>query len=501
MRKCLLIAIIMSVCLASAGCGKSEEGRDSSRETVENNKGGESQGDTSTGQGNADGSAGKDGKADGGGAAGGKADTEGSAKKEGNTEAGRIRLLGNRSMSFISDMGYYYITDEPQELKKDLWGRHIMYMDFATRKEVYLCNEPGCKHRDENCTSVLTDDFSSYFLIFVAGDKLYLVNRDNDNEEGTMSSEIQWDGKNATVPEKMPTVLYSMGLDGTNRKKEYTFEQDVTVDDAVLWDGEALYFAAKKISTTTKKGNSYTTASERKLVKYHTGDGTLEKVCSLGKDDSVRWQIAGCSDGKVILTGRKYNKKLSVEEEMALGDKEYWEYASNSKEVYAWLNLADGSLKEIYSIKNDSDSLNSTALLGNYLYVSREKEKRIDKVDVRTGKAQKLATTKNSFIAGTLSDKLCCQDWNQAGDQTLYFVDVNSGKIDHCTLVNRRNGWEIEIVGEWKKQVLAIYDYDADDEGNGVWEIHRKQFGLIDKKDLYRSKDSFQKIAMKEKGE
>ena len=259
MRKCLLIAIIMSVCLAFAGCGKSEEGRDSSRGTVENNKGGESQGDaqvsqdTSAGQGNADGSAGTDGKADGGGAAGGKADTEGSAKGEGNTKAGRIRLLGNRSMSFVSDMGYYYITDEPRELKKDLWGRHIMYMDFATRKEVYLCNEPGCKHRDENCTSVLTDDFSSYFLIFVAGDKLYLVNRDNDNEEGTMSSEIQWDGKNATVPEKMPTVLYSMGLDGTNRKKEYTFEQDVTVDDAVLWDGEALYFAAKKISTSTKK--------------------------------------------------------------------------------------------------------------------------------------------------------------------------------------------------------------------------------------------------------
>ena len=484
-KNALAFLLAVSICLLFAGCG-TEGNKEMNQKAVEENRDGKQEiQETSESKEMTDSQ---------------EAAEENDKADDSTKEKGNISLLCNRSMSFLSETGYYYITEDGQELKNGEYGRHIMYMDFATKKEVYLCNEPGCRHRDAKCTSVLTDEIGRNCLLFAAKDKLYLLSRDM-TAENTVTTEFSWDGSGDAAIKKIPTVLYSMGLDGTNRKKEYTFEQDVTVDDIVLWDGKALYFAAKKISTSKEKDTSYTTASERELVKFNTKDFKFVKVCSLGTDEEVKWQIAGCSGGRVILRGTKYNQKLSLKEQMKLGDKELWDYQNDSKEVYAWLNTKDGSVKEIYSVKNRTDSENSSALIGNYLYVSHKKTKEIEKVDVRTGEAQKLATIKNGFIAGTLSDKLICQDWNGTGDQTLYFMDVNSGKTEHCTLVNKCTGWNLEIIGETGQQVLAIYDYEAEEEEEGVWEIYRKQYGLIDKKDLYRSADSFQKIAMKEKGE
>lgn len=490
MRKYCYMAVFLSICLLFSGCGGEEGNSKDNQKAVQQGR------EVQRGNPAKEGTAAPEKETGTTGDTGGKQTGTEDAKKP---EAG-LRVLSDRQMSFVSGNGYYYIEGMQKDLGKDLWGSHIMYMDFATRKEVYLCNEPGCKHRDENCTSVLTEEFSSDCLIFAVNDRLYLVNRDDQYGEDTTVVN-QGDGLEDTVSKRMPTTIYSMGLDGTNRKKEYTFEQDITVEHTVLWDGEAMYFIAKRLKTEKKKGTSYTTASDRELVKYYPEKGELKKVCSIGGKSNVSWQIAGCSNGKVILYGTKYNQNLTLEEQNKLDNEDYWKYSRDSRDVYAWLNLSDGSVKELYSTKNDEQYYTSTALLGDYLYVSRQETKRIDKIDIWTGKAQKLATIKDGSISDTLSDKLCCQDWNGRGDKTWYFVDVNSGKVEHSTLVNQCNGWSLEIIGEWKDQVLAIYDYDADDEGDDTWEIHRKQFGLIDKKDLYQSKNRFKKIAMKGAGE
>lgn len=201
----------------------------------------------------------------------------------------------------------------------------------------------------------------------------------------------------------------------------------------------------------------------------------------------------------MILCGTKYNNKLTEEEEMKLNKEESWKYMNDSKIVYASLNLAQGSIKEIYSLKNDPNSYNSIVILDDYLYVSQEKTREIEKVNIETGNIQKLAKLKQNHIFGTLSDKLCCCSWD-IEDDTIYFVDVNSGKIEHCTLVNHCNGWKLELIGETGNQVLAIYDYDAEKEEES-YDIKQKQYGLIDKTDLYQSKDCFEKIEMKGTGE
>lgn len=421
------------------------------------------------------------------------------------TGKGSIRVLGmgNQNMCCLSDAGYYYITEDVSELKKDFYGRQMMYMDFATKQEVYLCNELSCKHNDKNCSAVWTEDEIDGIgsaLLFVWKEKLYLISKEDDSE-GSVETRIDGE-ENSVVEQYMPTVIYSMGLDGTNRKKEYTFAQDVTVEDMVLCDDEALYFTAKQINTTSEKGTIYSTASKRELVRYQPDATKLETVCSLEFGDKIRWKAIGCYDGKVIVQGTKYKKKLSFKEEMELGQEEYWEYANNSSEVFAALNPADGSLKNIYSLKNDKDSINSSVMLGDYLYVSAQKEGKINKVNLGTGKVDRLAKLEQGYIAETLSDKLCCQSWNEGKDHdnTWYFVDCNTGKVEHSSLVNKRNGWELEIIGEIGSQVLVIYDYEGKEIEKDTWDISRYQYGLIEKKDLCQGVDRFQKIAMKGAG-
>ena len=506
MRKIALIVVVVLVCLCFIGCGDrgsnqkkmgqsdtqgsagQQENTDSAQTPEEKTTDpAEEQGSTNTNASQNDGDQQSD--------------------SSGKTVNGSIRVLGmgNQNMHCLSDTGYYYITEELSELKKDFYGRQIMYMDFATKQEVYLCNEPGCKHNDKNCSAVLTEDEIGSIdsaLLFVWKDKLYMISKEYDSE-GTVETNGLWaDGEDVSVNQRMPTVIYSMGLDGTNRKKEYTFAQDVTIEDMVLCDDEALYFTAKQINTSSEKGTTYSTASKRELVRYQPDKTKLETVCSLEFGDQIRWHTIGCYDGKVIVQGTKYKKKLSFKEETELGQEEYWEYAKDSSEVFAALNLADASLKNIYSLKNDSDSINSTVMLGDYLYVSAEKEGKINKVNLGTGKVESLAKLKQGYIAGTLSGKLCCQSWNQVEDHdnSWYFVDCNTGKVEHSTLVNKRKGWELEIIGKIGNQVLVIYDYEGKETEKDTWEISRYQYGLIEEKDLYQGMDRFQKIAMKGAG-
>ncbi len=485
-----LIASILTLCLFLSGCGAGKEGQ----EKASGHAGQESTSSVRT-----------DRSASQAGAEAPQNETGTSQKQSENTagKVGSLRLLNDRQMSFMTSEGYYYITGNSVELGKDLRGRHIMYMDFATKKEVYLCNEPGCKHKDKNCTSVLPEEeFGDDCILFVLNNRLWLVSKDQD-DENTIASDLYFDEKEG-LPErqKLPTVIYSMNRDGSSRKKEYTFEQDVTVDQVVLCDGENMYLAAKKVNAISEKQATWHTATERKLVRFRTRDSVMETVCSLQPDNKIRWYVAGGCGDRVILQGTKYNQNLSWQEEMALDKEEYWKYAKDSSEVYASLDPADGSIKKIYSIKNDPDSENSTAVLGNFLYVSREKEGTVQKVDLKTGKAKMLARLKQNFIEGTMSDKLRCQAWDQTKPH-IYFVDINTGEISHCTLVNQCNGWELEIKGDTGSQVLLVYDYDAkeDKEEKGAWEISRYQYGLIDKKDLYKSIGNFQKIEMKEEGQ
>ena len=54
-----------------------------------------------------------------------------------------------------SDQGYYYIGEDSIALKENTFGFRMMYVDYETQKEIFLCNRPGCEHDSEECPAVL----------------------------------------------------------------------------------------------------------------------------------------------------------------------------------------------------------------------------------------------------------------------------------------------------------------------------------------------------------
>ena len=74
--------------------------------------------------------------------------TAGQSTKEpstGEQSIGDLQLLNDSDhlANCYTKDGYYYLTEDSTELADGTWGTHLMYMDFTTKQEVYLCSNAG----------------------------------------------------------------------------------------------------------------------------------------------------------------------------------------------------------------------------------------------------------------------------------------------------------------------------------------------------------------------
>ena len=411
------------------------------------------------------------------------------------SEDADLQLLSNRygESACNTENGYYYLTFETTKLQDGNYGAHLMYMDFATEREIYLCSTAGCKHDSLDCPAVFSyDDFPTTSTIpFVFGDHLYILSREYDNDGSVSQGMIQIGGDGSSV-ESQPAVLYRANLDGTGREKIFTFDAGLTLEDKVIGDEEGIYVITKKLSADKDGNETYTTSSERKLMFLDLSSLSLREVCSMDFGDHISWKIIGCCQNDFLLCGDDFGREISRDE--TWNDDVYKELYKNSSKVYALLSREGGEPKEITRLSNQYES--SVRLLGSKLYLSSEENQNIEVLDIQTGEKKTFCTLPQNLIMDTLGDTLCCRGWNLAGDPAWYFVDTKTGAITKTPLVIPRNGWSIEFRAETKTDVLFVYDYDATDGGDGSYDIYRYKHALISKDDLFAGKDNYRKIEM-----
>lgn len=404
-----------------------------------------------------------------------------------------LRLLGSPygECACITENGYYYLTSEMAELKDGSYGSHLMYMDFATGREVYLCSTAGCKHDSPDCPAVfLYDDFPIYTTkIFVLQDYLYILSREYDDEGATM--EFGVGEGNDTEIEKKPAALYRAKLDGTERKKVYTFDSDLTLEDKVFGDDNGIYIITKKLSKDKTQNKTYTTSSEKKLMYLDMDSMSMKEVCSLTFNDNISWSVIDCSRNGFVLNGVDFGKELSQDE--ILDDDVYRELWLNASEVYAVLDIRDGTLKEI--CRHSNQYSNSGQVLGDSLYVSSSENENIESYNLETGEKKTLCSLPQNCIMGTFDNTLYCQEWDLT-KPTIYFVNTETGAITSTPIVNKCNGWAVEFRGETASDVLFIYDYDATAHNDGSYEIYRYKYALISKDDLFGGWENYREIEM-----
>lgn len=406
-----------------------------------------------------------------------------------------LRLLSDRynRSACVTQNGYYYLTFETTNLRDGSYGMHLMYMDFASGREIYLCSTAGCMHDSPDCPSVfLRDDFPPLItILFTIGDHLYILSRDDDRDDSVAQDTIAMGGWSILV-ESRPAVLYRANLDGTERKKIYTFDADLTLEDKVFGNDKGIYVITKKLSADKDGSNIYTTSSERKLMFLELGSLSLNEVCSMDFGDHISWKIIGCSQDNFLLCGTDFGRELSQDEKW--NDDVYKQLYKNSYNVYALLNRDGGKPKEI--TRQSNIYTNSAKLLGNSLYLSSQANQNIEVLDIKTSEKKTLCTLPQNMIMDTLGDRLCCRGWDLADNPVWYFVDTKTGEITNTPLKILYNGWSIDFRGETAQDVLFVYDYDATETQNGSYKIYQYKHALISKDDLFAGKDNYRRIEM-----
>lgn len=413
---------------------------------------------------------------------------------------GGLQFLSNRfgKSACNTESGYYYLTEEAKELKDGSYGTHLRYMDFASRREIYLCSTAGCRHDTLDCPAVFAnDDFpTTSTLIFVLGDQLYILGRESD-DDGSVSTDYTVTEKGAVPTEKKPAALYRANLDGTGREKIYTFDAAVMLEDQIIGNEKGIYVVTKKLSSEKDGNQTFTTSSERKLEFLDFHSLSLREVCSMEFNDHISWKIIGCSQNEFLLTGTDFGRELSREEEQ--DDDAYRKLYNNSFQIFAALRPEEnsakgGNLKEL--VRQSNEYFHSVQIVGDSLYVSSSENQNIDKVNIETGERKKLCKLPQNQMMDVLGDTLCCQTWDLAGDHKWYFVNTKTGAVTHTSLVIPCNGWSLEFRGETSKDVLFVYDYDATGYPDGSYEIHQYKHALISKDDLFAGKENYRKIKM-----
>lgn len=426
----------------------------------------------------------------------GTVQNSGEQKQEGNdaSSGGGLQFLSNRfgENACNTESGYYYLTEEAKELKDGSCGTHLKYMDFASGREIYLCSTAGCRHDTLDCPAVFSDrDFPTVStLIFVPGDKLYILSREYD-DDGSVSTGFTISGEAGSQVERKPSALYRANLDGTGREKIYTFDAALTLEDQVIGNENGIYVVIKKLSSEKDGDQTYTTSSERKLAFLDIHSLSLQEVCAMDFKDHISWKIIGCSQNEFLLSGIDFGRELSREEEQDADA--YKELYDNSFRIYAALRpVKGGKLKEL--ARQSNKYVNSAQVAGDSLYVSSSENQNIDRVNIETGERSKFCELPQNQMMNVLGDTLCCRTWDLAGDPKWYFVNTKTGTVTHTPLVIPCNGWSLDFLGETAKDVLFVYDYDATSHPDGSYEIHQYKHALISKDDLFAGKDNYRKI-------
>lgn len=208
--------------------------------------------------------------------------------------------------------------------------------------------------------------------------------------------------------------------------------------------------------------------------------------------DNISWDVIGGSGRMLLLHGIDFGRYVSPEEML---DDDFNKMYDGSYDVFAALNIDDGSLREFY--RAYAPKARSYAVDGNKLYFAVDGSGSIVSVDLRTGEEATLCTIAKNSIWGMIGDKLYCYD---SSDHTYRFVDVNTGEISHSGLVNKTTGGSLEFIAEFGDQVLVNYDSDGFFSSYGSFSPTRQHYGLIWKEELYAGIDNFAPISMTGKG-
>ncbi len=120
-----------------------------------------------------------------------------------------------------NEKGFYEVFENEDHSK------NIMYTDYETQKQIYLCAQPNCTHQDERCTSWVAPQ-EEIVTPVVLDENLLLVHN---------STEVA-------------PYIEILNLDGTDKKLLYQFAANTEIVNGIAYNGQAIALMTRQYDNT-----------------------------------------------------------------------------------------------------------------------------------------------------------------------------------------------------------------------------------------------------------
>lgn len=397
------------------------------------------------------------------------------SSNENKNNSGESKYIGYGSTSDYKN-GYFYI--------KDL--SHIMYFDYDTKKEVYLCNKPNCKHDDESCSSYLGE--ASTDELFYYNNHLYLI----ESSSGGVSFSITGDGTVQETSSNNSGAIYRMDLDGTNKEKVFVSPSGTSFSMPFVIKGNMMYAFFEKSKVEKDGGYNVVKTSDRKMVAINLDTGKHEEIM-----DGMHKSFIGVLEDKLVVEDIDYLKDPDSFDNDTNG---FINNLYNSKTKIKLVDMNtkkeetvyEGLFKEIETLKFYKDGI----------YFIGEKSKNLEYINLLTKNRETIKELPSTGydISTIVDDKVLVLKYKDKdahlGD--AYSIDVKTKEMNKFSLKDK-NEYMVEILSSndeyYFVQIESIFGAEYTTwAGTKQQDIIGTNYGLIKKSDYWASKPNYIKM-------
>lgn len=384
--------------------------------------------------------------------------------------------------------GYYRLEQDGDSL-----DNNILYTDYASRREIYLCNKPDCKHDNENCTSYLPVEAFQFNSLFFSGEHLYLLSSGIENPDVPAA-----EGE-ALMMEAKPSAptLYRLNLDGSGRTKLLELPSGLEADGPMIVGGDSIYMMARTSKLKQNDTNSYSYDTESvSLIKIDLSKKTVETICPLpfGKEFC---NLIGAYENRIVLM-----KTVYPQDPNGMGDDAFRAMAAQSSTHIVTIDPTTGEQEEKFS--GGSSDITYYACEKEKFYFSGAKETTLHTLDLKTRETSvltdQLPRAKPGFHEGVHAGRLQLEyyeekDLNPKID-ACYFVDLATGAVSPQNLFTEKPREPVRILAEWGEFYFVLSGYEAQDNyyaafGVTQTDITKVHYSLISKEDYWNSNPNY----------
>ncbi len=381
--------------------------------------------------------------------------------------------------------GYYTISTDENGMM------NIMYVDYKTKKQIYLCDKSQCEHDNDKCTSFIDMKYSARENTLLSDGKyLYLVSSEFNNEGG-ISTSINY-GTGEVQQEDEPSSIYRMNLDGSNKKKLASLDSGELLDDKFFTDGNYLYGIAMKNTNIKIDGDTtYTKGDDYQLIGISIEDGERKNITDWDND----WTILGAYEDKLIVNKLKFDHELTDEERM--DNEKYIAAYRQAKEIIGTYDFNTKDFEELASHDASNDYLYE--IYEKNLFYYKNNGDKIMSLDLESKKEDVFLETEYCNIQQIYNGYIITSDWKES-KKGFYIISIKDKKIEKFKLI-KNNGYPINIIGESDNFFFVESNCQIEEEyveWAGVSQTieTNRQYSMISKDDFVNNKKVFEKVEM-----